>query len=227
MLHWLPQNISTYGQSIDDVMRLIYYIVGAWFILAEAVLLYFVIRYRRRDGGHAGYAPGNTARALAWILVPAALILACDLGIDYAQEDVWNEIKLHIPTDVKQTVRIEGQQFVWNFRHPGKDGKLDTADDIVLINQLTVPVNEKIRFELSSKDVLHSFWVPELRLKQDAVPGRIINGWFAATKTGTYTIGCAELCGSGHTTMKAQLHVLNPADYAQWLADNSPESEEP
>ena len=153
--------------------------------------------------------------------------MACDLGIDYAQGSVWDEIKLHMPTDVKQTVRIEGQQFVWNFTHPGKDGQLDTADDIVLINQMTVPVNEKIRFELGSKDVLHSFWVPELRLKQDAVPGRIIAGWFAATKTGTYTIGCAELCGSGHTTMKAQLHVLSEADYAQWLADNAPESEEP
>jgi cytochrome c oxidase subunit 2 len=103
---------------------------------------------------------------------------------------------------------------------------LDTSDDIQTLNQLTIPVARKIQFELLAEDVLHSLWIPNLRLKQDAVPGRTIRGWFEATKEGTYPIACAELCGSGHGTMKGELHVLGPPDYEKWLKENSPQSTE-
>lgn len=226
MLSWLPENVSSYGHQIDGIIQLITYIVGAWFILAEGVLLFFIFRYRRKEGGRATYATGSTLRSLAWILVPGALILAFDLGIDFAQGPVWDRIKLEIPEEIEQTVRIEGQQFVWNITHPGKDGQLDTADDIITMNQMTVPVHAKIRFELQAKDVLHSLWLPHLRLKQDAVPGRTIPGWFEVTRAGTFPIACAELCGSGHGIMRGQLHVLEREDYDKWVAENSPTAEE-
>ncbi|MBI2082131.1 MAG: cytochrome c oxidase subunit II [Deltaproteobacteria bacterium] len=219
MTSWLPEDISTYGHGIDHTIRVIYYIVGAWFVLTEAVLFYFIIRYRKRKTTTATYQPGTTFKALAWILLPAALILVFDLGIDLVQGPVWNEIKIYLPT-ADQTVRIKGRQFVWEITHPGADGKLETPDDIQILNQLVVPVHKKIQFELQSEDVLHSLWIPNLRLKQDAVPGRTIKGWFEATKEGIYPLACAELCGSGHGTMKGQLQVLNETDYQNWLKEN-------
>ncbi|HSA59151.1 MAG TPA: cytochrome c oxidase subunit II [bacterium] len=226
MMQWFPENISTYGQGVDHVIQVIYWIVGAWFVVVEGLFLYFILRYRRKDGVRAAYEPGTSGKALAWILIPAVVILGFDVGIDLVQGPVWNEIKLTLPAKPDQIIRIKGKQFVWDITHPGRDGALDTADDIQTLNQLNVPLNAKIVFELTAEDVIHSLWLPNLRLKQDAVPGRTIKGWFQATKEGDYPLACAELCGSGHGTMRGQLHVLNPADYQKWLDENSPQSPE-
>lgn len=226
MFHWLPENISTYGDHIDSVMRIIYYIVGAWFVLVEAVIFYFIFRYRKKVGVQATYQTGTTFKALLWVLLPAVLILGFDLGIDIVQGPVWNEIKIHLPVNPDQIIRIQGRQFVWEFTQPGPDGHIDTPDDIQTLNQLTVPVHKIIQFELTAADVIHSFWVPNLRLKQDAVPGRTIRGWFEATKEGTYIIGCAQLCGSGHGVMRGELHVINEADYQKWSEENKPAAPE-
>lgn len=223
MMHWFPENISIYGHRIDSVMQMIYWIVMPWFVLTEGVLIYFIFRYRRREGRKAGYAAGTTWKALAWVLVPATLVLMFDLWIDAMQAPVWDEIKIEQP-EPDQVIRVTGKQFVWEFVHPGPDNRLDTADDIQTLNQLTVPVNSKIQFELLAADVLHSFWVPHLRLKQDAVPGRNIKGWFEAIKEGTYPIACAELCGSGHGFMKGELHVLSQENYRKWLKDQTAEA---
>lgn len=225
MLQWLPENISSYGHQVDHVIQVIYYIVGAWFLLAEGLFLFFILKYRRRSGVTATYQPGTTLRALAWILIPAALVVGFDIGIDIIQGPVWEEIKLKLPSP-DQVVRIKGRQFVWECTHPGADGQLDTADDIQTLNQLNVPVNKKIVFHLEAKDVLHSLWLPNLRLKQDAVPGRIIKGWFEAKKEGEYPMACAELCGSGHGVMKGVLRVLSETEYQKWLIENTPQSTE-
>ena len=219
MLRWLPESISTYGYRIDHVIQVIFIIVGVWFLLVEGVLIYFVIRYRRRAGQiekTATFQAGTSFTSLLWVLVPAVLILGFDLGIDIVQGPVWDEIKLSLPVS-DQTIRIKGRQFLWEFTEPGRDGLLDTKDDIQTQNQLTVPVHAKILFELQSADVIHSLWIPNLRLKQDAVPGRTIQGWFETTKEGTYPIACAELCGSGHGVMKGELHVVSTADYRKWM----------
>ncbi len=216
MLNWLPENISSFGKNIDGIMYLIYYVVGAWFLLAEGILIYFLLRYRRKSHPTAAYAPGKTGKAMAWVLIPVALVLLCDIAIDAKGTAAWDELKVDMP-DTQELVRIEGRQFAWNFRHAGSDGQLDTADDVVTNGQLFMKVNDKVKFELISKDVIHSFFVPNLRFKQDAVPGRKINGWFDATKTGTYGISCAELCGGGHSYMQASLVVLSPEDYEKWL----------
>lgn len=221
MLSWLPENISTFGPKIDSVIETIYYIVGAWFILAQAVLFYFLFRYRRQKNQKAAYVTGHGVKSLAWVFVPVILVLGFDLGIDIIQASVWDEVKIHLPENPDQVIRISGKQFAWEFVHPGPDNKLDTKDDIKTLTDLYVPVNKKIVFQLQAQDVLHSFWVPTLRLKQDAVPGRTIMGWFEVIKTGTYEIACAELCGLGHGKMKGWLHILSEADYQKWVAEQS------
>lgn len=225
MLGWLPENISTFGPKIDHLLEIIYYIVGGWFLVAEGALFYFIFRYRKKEGVRATYQPGVTLKALAWILVPVALILGFDIAIDLTQTPVWNEIKIWLPPP-DQTVRIKGRQFVWEFVHPGRDGELDTIDDIETTNQLVVPIHHKIQFELQALDVIHSLWIPHLRLKQDAVPGRTIKGWFEANQVGTYPVACAELCGSGHGVMRGTLRVLAESDYRQWVVENTPERKE-
>lgn len=217
MLRWLPENISSFGRDIDSIMYLIYYVVGAWLILAEGLLLYFVVRYRKSAHPVASGQNGKSRMALAWVLVPVLLVFICDVGIDAHGSEAWQNVKIDLPQKPDLLIRIEGRQFAWNFRNAGTDGILDTSDDIVSNGQLHVPVGKTVKFELISKDVVHSFWVPNLRLKQDAVPGRLINGWFDSNKIGEYGIGCAELCGAGHGVMGATLIVHSEADYAKWV----------
>jgi cytochrome c oxidase subunit 2 len=216
MFNWLPQNVSSYGHEMDHLMWLIYYVVGAWFLVAEGLVFYFIFRYRNKPGVGAAYATGRGLKAASWVLIPAALVLICDLAIDAKAESVWHHIKQEIPTPDVQ-VRVEARQFAWTFRHAGPDGKFDTADDIVTNGELHVPVGKVVRFELTSKDVIHSFWLPNLRLKQDVVPGRMIPGWFKVEQVGTYGIGCAQICGNGHTVMGATLVVHSEEDYREWL----------
>ena len=217
----LPTDVSTFGGDIDHVFWLIFWIVGIWFVAAEGVLLYSIIRHRKRAGVSALYLRGNTARQLAWVLVPALVVLGLDLGIDRAGASVWERVKGTAPAG-NVVVRITAKQFNWNFTYPGPDGKFGTADDVMAENDLHVPVGKVVRFELQSEDVIHSFFVPDMRLKQDVVPGRTIRGWFQATKAGTYEIACSELCGFGHYSMHGNVIVQTPAEYAGWVHETWP-----
>jgi len=117
---------------------------------------------------------------------------------------------------------VTAKQFNWEIVYPGPDGKFDTADDLQVDNELHVPVNRAVHVFLASKDVIHSFFLPQLRLKQDAVPGRVIQAWFQATKTGRYEIPCAELCGFGHSGMLGHLTVYSPEEYGKWVKEKWP-----
>lgn len=215
----MPQNVSTFGGEIDSVFRLILYIVGFWFILSEAILFYFTIRYRRRGPKQAVYSRGDTPREAAWVLVPALVVLCLDLSIDAAGHRAWDAEKGRLPEGTIE-VAVTGKQFNWEFTYPGPDGKLGTADDVTLENELHVPVGKVVHLTLNSKDVIHSLWIPNLRLKQDVVPGRAIRAWFQATREGTYEIGCSELCGFGHYSMHGMLTVHGAQDYDKWMRDN-------
>ncbi|HVN63320.1 MAG TPA: cytochrome c oxidase subunit II [Candidatus Binataceae bacterium] len=215
----LPANASTFGGDIDHVFWLIFWIVGFWFVLAEGVLAYSLVRYRKGSSKRAAYLRGDSVRQLAWVLVPAAIILCLDLGIDRAGASAWDRIKGGIPP-AATTVRITAKQFNWNFTYPGPDGKFGTADDVTVENDLHVPAGKVVRFELRSEDVIHSFFVPEFRLKQDVVPGRTIAGWFQADKPGTYEIACSELCGFGHYSMHGNVVVQSAKDYEAWSHDS-------
>lgn len=223
MFDWFPRNISTFGGDIDSVFWLIFYIVGAGFILGEAVIIYFAIRYRRKEGQRAAYITGEKMSELAWVLVPAAMVLVLDFGIDFAGGEAWSKVKGDTPASDIYVI-VTGKQFNWVFTYPGPDGTFGTADDLTLENELHVPVKKVVDLTLNSEDVLHSFFVPVMRLKQDCIPGRKIPAWFEATETGEFEIGCAELCGYGHYTMRAFLHVHSDADYAKWIQERWPPS---
>jgi cytochrome c oxidase subunit 2 len=130
--------------------------------------------------------------------------------------NAWADVKIRTP-DIPPTVEVTGRQFEWRLRYPGPDGKIGTRDDIHHVNDLHLPVDTDILIDLESMDVLHSFFVPNLRIKQDAIPGSTIPVWFRATETGTFDLVCAELCGWGHYKMRGRLTVESKEDYRRWL----------
>jgi cytochrome c oxidase subunit 2 len=218
MESWFPENISTFGGDLDGVFWLIYYVVGFWFILTEGAILYFIFRYRRRPGQRAVYLRGEKPRELAWIFVPAAIVLLLDLGIDAAGARVWDEVKTDIPKGDIQ-MAVTAKQFEWMITYPGPDNTLGTEDDFKRDTELHVPTGKDVRITLRSEDVLHSFFLPNVRLKQDIVPGRAIDVWFNVNKPGTYELGCAELCGLGHYNMRGLLVVHTPDEYERWVGE--------
>jgi cytochrome c oxidase subunit 2 len=218
---WLPENVSTFGGDVDEIFSLIFYITAVWFFLTEGLILYFIFRYRRKPGKKAAYVAGDTWSQFAWVLLPLAVVVILDVVIDVNGGEVWAKIKRQMPeTDI--VVRAAGKQFNWEFTYPGPDRKFGTADDLQLDNDLHVPVGKPVRVILTSKDVIHSFFLPNFRLKQDAMPGREILVWFQATKTGEFEIPCAELCGFGHSGMKGIVYVHTPEDYQKWIKERWP-----
>ena len=220
-MNWFPENVSTFGGDIDSLFYLILYITGAWFILTEGLIIFFLIRYRRRQGSKAAYLPGESLRQASWILVPCVAVLILDLWLDFRGTDVWAKIKRQVPPS-DLVIQITGKQFNWEIVYPGPDGKFGTEDDLQIDNELHVPVGKVVHVVLKSKDVIHSFFLPHLRLKQDAVPGREIQAWFEATKPGQFEMPCAELCGFGHSGMNGQLIVHPQEEYEKWVQEHWP-----
>jgi cytochrome c oxidase subunit 2 len=222
MLGWLPADVSTFGPNIDSMLKLIFYVVGMAFVLTEGTLLAFIILYRRRKGGRASFVRGESFRELAWVLIPVLIVIFLDVMIDVKAKAIWELVKEQNPP-AGVTVKLEALQFGWEFTYPGPDGQFGTHD-LVQTTTLTVPAGQVIRLIMGSKDVIHSFYVPQLRLRQDAVPGREIPVWFEATQPGKYEIACSQLCGISHFAMKGILRVLTPEDYQQWVSQHWPKS---
>jgi len=215
MLRWLPEDVSSYGHEIDSLFYLIYYITAVTFILVTVLMVLFLIMYRDKGGRRATYSHGNTALEIIWTIIPAAILIV----LAFMSVSSWAKVKRHVP-DTDFELGIAAKQFNWEVSYPGPDGKLGTDDDVKFDNDLHVPVNKPIRLQLTSKDVIHSFFIPNMRFKQDAVPGRQITAWFDAIKPGKYEIPCAELCGFGHSGMKGWVFVHTPEDYKKWADEN-------
>jgi cytochrome c oxidase subunit 2 len=216
MTSWHILEASSFAPDIDHLILLIAVIVGAWFVAAELILFGFIFKFRARDGVKSQYIAGEDKRQKRWISYPHYAVLVFDVVIVVGALQVWNTIKVSTPP-TQETIRVISQQWAWTFVHPGPDGKLDTADDIRTVEDLNVEVNKTYLFELHSRDVLHSFSIPVFRLKQDAVPGRVITGWFKPTQVGTFDIQCAEICGFGHGLMPGRIHVQTAADHQAWM----------
>ncbi len=212
---------SSYAGEIDGLVFLVTVLVGFWFILCEVIFFGFIRRYRKKEGVRADYITGEEPKLTRWIHIPHYLVLVCDVFIIVAAVQVWYNIKQDLPPPEAQ-IRVIGQQWAWTFVHTGEDGIFDTPDDIRTVDELHVEANKVYHFQLESRDVLHSFSIPVFRLKQDAVPGRVITGWFEPTKTGTWDIQCAEICGIGHAVMAGRVVIETPDEHATWLASRAP-----
>jgi cytochrome c oxidase subunit 2 len=218
MSWWLPRQASTFGPSIDGLFTAILIITGIAFFVVEIGLVWFAIKYRARPGQKAFYTHGSTKVEVIWTAVPAVTVVV--LGIVSNGAWVHMKGKHSTPADAIPVV-VRGKQFEWNMTHSGADKQLGTADDVKVRNQLHIPVNTPIDVHLEAEEVIHSFFVPEFRLKQDAVPGMNIKAWFQATDTGVYEIGCAELCGMGHYKMRARVWVHTAEGYQAWLDERA------
>jgi cytochrome c oxidase subunit 2 len=214
---WLPPNVSTYGGDVDRLFYLIFYITGVTWLLVQVTMLVFLFLYRHREGRRATYTHGNTTLEILWTIVPALILVM----LGFMSRATWDQIR-HTHPPSSHVVQITAKQFNWEILYPGPDGKFDTDDDKMLENDLHVPVNEVVRVRLTSKDVIHSFFVPQFRLKQDAVPGRVIEVWFQATQPGVYELPCAELCGFGHSGMLGHVTVQTADDYQSWIKEQWP-----
>jgi len=213
---------STYAADIDGIIWLVGVLVGFWFLVAEGVFFWLILKFRARDGQRAQYITGEEKKQMRFISWPHYLVLVCDVFIVVGAVRVWVEVKQQLPSEAEaQHVRIVAQQWAWSFVHPGADGKLDTADDIRSVDELHTQIGQKYIYELESRDVLHSFSIPVFRLKQDAIPGRVITGWWEATRTGTHDIQCVEICGIGHGMMAARIVIESPEQHAAWIASQS------
>jgi cytochrome c oxidase subunit II len=211
---------STYAHSIDHLFLLIAALVGFWLIVAEVVLFALVFKYREKEGRPTRHITGDEKELHRWITIPHMLVILCDIVIIVPAILVWYNIKQAQPA-ADRTVRVYAQQWAWSFQEPGPDGKLDTEDDVRTVGELHVTVDTTYHFELMSRDVVHSFAIPSFRLKQDALPGRTITGWFRPNRLGTYDIQCTQMCGLGHAMMAGRVIVETQQDHAAWLMRNA------
>ena len=188
---WFPEDISTYGLEIDRLFHIILVITGIIFFGVQGTLLYFLIRYRARPGTKATYTHGNNTLEIIWTVIPAVILVFLTIW----SQKVWSQIKGGAPPGAIP-IEIQAEQFAWPVRvrltSIGKDGK---------------------------HPVIHSFFLPEFRLKQDVVPGMAIDVWFEATRTGKYEIACAEFCGLGHYRMRGFLSIHSPEGFEAWLRE--------
>jgi cytochrome c oxidase subunit 2 len=235
-----PPNAAEHGYQIDHILEFSHWFMGALFIGWSAFFIFVLIRFRRGRhpaADHAGVTTGiSTHLEFSVVLIEAVLLLGFAIPL-------WAKRVNEFP-ETKDAVLVHaiGQQFNWNFHLPGPDGQfgrrdinlvtnsnpvgLDAKDpaaqdDIVTLGELHVPLNRPVIIELSSKDVIHNFCLPHMRIAQDAIPGSLIPMWFKPIKTGPYEVVCGQLCGLGHYGMKGMVVVDSPADYQAWLKERA------
>lgn len=238
----LPVAASTFAKDIDFGLYIIHIAMFAIFILWGIFFTYLLIRYRRKEGVPAEHKHPS----LAWSLAPDIAVLIFEIGliVFYALPG-WSRIKMRMPApEDSSMVEILSEQFSWSFRYPGPDGKfgrkdskfVDSAnifgidpadeagkDDVVAVNEMHMATGKPVLAELTSKDVVHSFFIPEFRIKQDAVPGLRTSVWFEPNMEGKFEIGCAQLCGTGHANMRADVYVHSQEDFEAWLTAQAQE----
>ena len=237
----LPINASASGYEIDSIILYVHILMFALFLGWGAFFTYTLIRFNRRAHPKADYT-GVTSHVsskieIAVVIIEAVLLIGFSIPF-------WAKHIDAFPTRTDTVeLRIVAEQFAWNVHYPGKDGKfgktnpkfmdpqnnpvgIDTSDpnakdDIVTINQLHLPIGRPTIIHLSTKDVIHCFALPLMRVKQDVIPGMSIPVWFTPVKTGNFEIACAQLCGIGHYRMKGFMTIHTPEEYDKWLSEQT------
>ncbi len=220
----MPDNaVSTFGPTLDSLWLVILWITGIIFVVTEITLLVFMVKYRHKEDRKADYIHGSNKAEVVWTTVTFVIVMV----LAFYTKGIWDEIRDPnlIPANA-YPIHMMATQFEWNATYAGADGAFDTSDDFVSLNVLHIAVNQPVVVQLEAEDVIHSFFLPEFRVKQDAVPGMIIPVWFEATQTGEYTLACAELCGLGHYTMGGTVIVHSQADFQDWLAEQQAAAED-
>lgn len=242
----LPIAASTYAGRVDQSLHILHIGMLTIFVLWGLFFAYSLIRFR---SGKSKTAVFNAKQGGAASFVPDVMVLAFEVWlIFFFGLPIWSQIKEKFPPENESVVvTMVAEQFAWGFQYPGPDGVfgrrdpllmsptnsigLDASDpaakdDVISVNELHVPMGKPTIVYLTSKDVIHSFFVPEFRVKQDAVPGMRIPLWFEPTRAGRYELVCAQLCGLGHYRMRGEVVVHEPEDYDRWLADKAKEAAE-
>jgi cytochrome c oxidase subunit 2 len=204
-LSWLmPEQASERSVLVDQLFRFMMGIATVVFLIVEGALVYAVLRFRQRPGDESDAAPihGNNTLEIVWTLIPAVIVTI--IGV-YSYQVLTDVERL---PDNPLVVRVIGQQFAWQFEYPESD---------VTSSVLHLPVDRPVQFQIESRDVIHSFWVPEFRVKRDATPGQIDELVITPSKIGRYPIRCAELCGPGHAAMVSEVVVESEADFNAWI----------
>jgi cytochrome c oxidase subunit 2 len=229
---WFPTAISSHAAALDRQFMLTIIVVGIAFTAAQIGLGYMVWKYR--DTGNrsrATYTHGSNRLEVVWTMVTAVIFV----GLAVMGQSVWASLHFNRAPAGSYQVEVVAQQFQWNFHYPGRDGVfgrtdpkliddsslnfigLDEADpnarDDSVTSALAIPSGRPVELILRSKDVIHDFWVPQLRFKQDLVPGMAIRVHFTANQPGKYELACAELCGQLHFKMKSYMLVLPEAEH--------------
>ncbi len=243
--YWLPINVSTYGGEVDRLINVLHWIMIALLVGWGIYFFYCLIRFRERSDRGAVYEPIR-AKAAKYVVI-GVFVAETVLEIGFSMP-VWAHFKTDFPAEKDALVlRVVAEQFAWNIHYPGRDGKFgktaaefispgnllgldpddpNGGDDLNAINQLHFPVDKPVIVDLSSKDVIHSFKIPVMRLTQDAIPGTPIRIWFKANKTGTFDLSCAQLCGLGHYRMKGTVSIDTPEAFTEWLEGQYADLEE-
>lgn len=235
---WLPLNLSTFGGQLDQLFHIVHWFMAALFVGWGIFFVYCLVKFRARDGHKAQYQTDtkhlNTYLEVGVIAFEAVLIIAFSVPL-------WAGSKYKLPPpETSEQIEVVAEQFAWNVRYPGPDGKfgrknpalmnmnnpigLDrtdpaAADDITLANELWVPSGKPVTVTLTSKDVIHSFYLPVLRVKQDTIPGQVVPVWFEATGNGDFEIACAQLCGVAHYRMMGKLFIRSQDEYQAKLKE--------
>ncbi len=223
---WLPEGgspahvVSTFGKEIDSLFLIILWITGIVFIGTQVVLVWSQWRFvdqldaQGKPVRPAQYFHGSQRLEVIWTIIPAAILVFIALY----QMGTWASIKFRssVPR-VPALAEVTGRQFQWVMRYPGPDGRLATADDLFTVNDLHFVKDKQALIYLKSSDVLHSFYLPSMRIKQDAVPGMTIPVWFDSDTAGEFELVCAELCGWGHYKMRGKVTVHETeAEFQKW-----------
>lgn len=239
MLEWLglPVAASAEAGAVDEIMALVHWLMLVLFVGWSAFFVYVLVRFRRSRQPVAAYH-GVRARWATWV---EGGVLAAEVALlAFFSVPVWSARVDALPSEQASTVvRVVAEQFAWNVHYPGADGvfgrtdirlvnpdnplgldRRDPAgrDDITTINRLNMPIGKPVVVHLSTKDVIHSFALPEMRIKQDTTPGISQPVWFTPTVIGEWDIACSQLCGLGHSRMRGVYAVLSQADFDAWMA---------
>ncbi len=218
---WLPESLGANAPVVDGLFRLVHWICAVFFVGIGLTIATFIWLFASPKRKRAVHIHSNTQLEILWSVVPGLILVF----IAVHQLQTWSSEKLERPmveVDGRTVprpaiVRVVAKQFGWEFYYAGRDGVFDTVDDFFVENLMLVPDDEPVVIQLHSRDVIHSFFVPQLRLKQDIVPGMRQIAWFKPIRAATMSILCAELCGWGHYRMNALLKVVPRAEYDAWI----------